>query len=105
TGVTFDDATGALAPAVLDAVTSTRTRIPTSAPVSVYEELDEAAPNVVHAPPFESQRCHWYEKVVAPDQVPGEAVTVSPWIGVSLLDTVGGLTFSGTRISQSAVSG
>ena len=57
----------------------------------------------VHALPDESQRIHWYSKLLAPVHEPALALTTVPWAGVELAETVGAAVLTGTSVCQSGV--
>src|SRR5919201_3786329 len=83
-----------VAPAVLRAVTRTRTVLPSSAVVRTY--VFPVAPLMFEQlPPVRSQRRHWYENVsgCCPVHVPLFAVSVAPTCGVPLM--VGGAVLCG----------
>ena len=80
-------------PAPLVAVTATRIVPPASGAASVYV-LAPAPAMSEHALPAESQRRHWYAKLVGePLQVPVEAVSWLPAVVVP--ETAGGTVFAG----------
>ena len=88
-------------PSALDAVTSTRTVLPTSAEVSLYD-FDVAPAMSAHAAPLLEQRCHWYAYAVGLfAHEPFPAVTVSPtW---NLPSIVGGdVVFGGSAFAGRA---
>src|SRR5581483_2740089 len=87
-------------PPELEAVTTTRSRQPTSAAPSTYVE-PVAPPMVVHEPPA-SQRCHSNAYVIAvPIHVPWSAVSVCCATALPLI--VGGAVFTARAAVTTAV--
>ena len=72
-------------PLVPDAVTRTRSRMPTSAATTLYD--DAVAPEMsAQTFPSGSQRSHWYAKLVAePPNVPVDENSVPPWAALPVI--------------------